>query len=177
MGESKTFVYRNNVSDTITGIDDNTSKKTLSVKYEHGLNGDVDTLETILFEHDFNHAFSVLLGIHGSFCEHNLGFSGLNLQLFKESVVPDVLDFVPVTNDTVIEGIRDLEHVAALLSFITDHNILDFDVFNLFFTSHDGTANHGGEDGGGEVSTSETAFYKSGTVVANNDAIRGDRHC
>jgi hypothetical protein len=174
--KSKTFVNRNDVSDTITRIDNNTSKKSLSVEHKHGLNGDVDTLEAILFEHDLNHAFSVFLGVHGRFGEHNLGFGGLNLQLLEESIVPDVLDFIPVTNDTIVEGIRDLEHVAAFLSFITDHNILDFDVFNLFFTSHDGATDHGGEDGGGEVSTSETTFDKPGTVVANNDAIGWNGH-
>jgi len=158
--EKKDSLHGNNVSNTITRVNNNTSKKSLSVEHKHGLNGDVDTLETVLFEHDFNHTFSVLLGIHGGFSEHNLGFVGLNLQLFEEGVVPDVLDFVPVTDDTVVKRVGDLEHVTALLGFVTNHNILDFDVFDLFFTSHDGATNHGGEDGGGEVSAGETAFDK-----------------
>jgi hypothetical protein len=100
--EDGALVYRNNVGDTVTAVDDNTRRKSLGVEGKHGLNGDVDTAKVVAFEHDFGHHFAVLQGVHWRFGEEDLAAGGVDLHLLEEGVVPEMLHVVPALHDTVL---------------------------------------------------------------------------
>jgi len=171
MGKSESFVDGNDVSNTITRIDDNSSQQSLSVKGKDSLNGNVARLESILLKHDFNHLLSVLSGIHGSLSEHDLRLLGLDLQSLEEGVIPDVAHIVPVSDDSVIQRISDLEHGSQFGGFISNHDVLQLDVVNLFLRTEDGSSNHRREDGMRKVGSSETALDKSSSVVTDNNFV------
>ena len=101
MVEDGALVYRNNVGDTITAVDDDTRRQTLGVEGKDGLDGDIDTAKVVAFEHDFGHHFAVLQGVHGRFGEEDLAAGGVDLHLLEEGVVPEVLHVVPALDDTV----------------------------------------------------------------------------
>jgi len=168
VGQRKTFVDGHNVRDTITRVDDDTSQKTLGVQGQHGLNGDVDRLEAVLLEHDLSHLLAVLLRVHWSLSKHDLALVGLDLELLLKGVVPDVHHIVPVTDHTIVERIGDLQHVADLGGFITNHDVLELDIVNLLLSSEHGATDQRREDGVRKVRAGETALDKSCSVIAND---------
>ena len=167
-GKEQYLIHRHNVGYTITRVNDDTSQQTLGIQGQYGLNGDVDALETVGLEHGLNHLLSVLLGVHGGLGQKNLAALGVDLHLLKEGVVPNVEGVLPVSYNTVIQRVGDLKHRSEFGGFITNHDVFNFYVLDLLFEPHDGAADHRREDGSGEVGTSKTAFYKAGTVIANN---------
>jgi len=95
VGHGVTLTDRDNVSHTITRIEHDTIKKTLSIKHKNGLNGDIDTMETVLLEHDLNHLLTVLTRVHRSLSKKNLAVLGVDLETFVPGVIPDVLHILP----------------------------------------------------------------------------------
>ena len=200
--ESVTLVHRDDMSNTISGIDDNTGKETLGVQDQHGLDGDVGGHESVLLEHGLNHLIEgegmseggnekwggtnhkkmsnktiiekkknyhlpVLHGVLRGLSQHNLALIGVDLKLLIESIIPNMKHIIPVTNNTVVQGVGDLQHVPQTGSFVTNHNVLDLDVSNLLLETEDGTTDHARENGMGKVGVGETALHKPGSVIAN----------
>lgn len=67
--ESETFVNGDSVRDTITGIQDDTSRSSGCVQGEHGLDGDVESGGVEGLEHDLGHLLAICLRVQGSLCE------------------------------------------------------------------------------------------------------------
>ena len=65
--QGETFVDGDNVSDTITGVQHDTSRATGGIEREHGLDGDVEGGGVEGLENDLGHLFSVGLGVDGGF--------------------------------------------------------------------------------------------------------------
>jgi len=171
VGHGVTLANRDNVSHTITRIEHDTIKKTLGVKHENGLNGDIDTMETVLLEHDFHHLLTVLAGVHGGLSKKDLAVLGVDLEALVPGVIPDVLHILPGADHTVIQRISDLQLRTGSSGLITDHDILKRNAVDLLLRTEDGTADHGREGGSREVSTCETSLHETGTIITNDGIL------
>lgn len=144
MGDGETLIDGSSVSNTITRVDDDTSCTTSRVKGENGLDGNIHCGNIESLEHDLGHLLSVDLRVVGSLSKENGVLIWGDSELNVEGVVPDLLHIIPVLDDTVLDGVRDLEDTSLLLSLITEVLALglntDEDVEVL------GSSNDGGED-------------------------------
>lgn len=165
VGDGETFENGNSVGNTISRIADNTGSTAIGVKGHDGLDSNVKTIAVELFEHDFGHLLSVGLGVSRSLSKEDVVFRGVASELIVESVLPDLVHVVPVSNDTGFDGVVKLEDTSHLLGFIT--NVLGF----LFNTDHSFTSrdtNDRGEFDGGLSLFRETGLEYTGSII-NND--------
>jgi len=168
MGNGEALIDGDSVSNTITGVDDETSGTAIGVEGKDSLDGDVHTLDLESLEHDGSHPFSVRLGVAGSLSEKHVMLLRVDSELVGESVLPDLLHVVPVLDDTGLDGVSELEDTLHLLGLITDILGLALSADQLLVSS--GTTNDGRElDGGGAV-TSKTGLQDTGTVI-NDDVL------
>ena len=117
--DGETFEDGDGMGNTITGVDDETSGSTVGVEGHDGLDGDVHVLDLEGLEHSGEHALSVSLGVSGSFSdEDTLNFTGGDSELVVESVMPDLLHILPVGDDTVGDGVLEVEDTSLLLGFL-----------------------------------------------------------
>ena len=65
MGEGVTFVDRDGVGNTVSGVEDETGSSSGGVEGENGLNGKIVGGDFKGFKHDFCHFLSVGFGISG----------------------------------------------------------------------------------------------------------------
>jgi len=165
VGEGITFEDGDVVGNTITRVQDNTGGSARGVQGKDGLDGNVHGGQVEGFEHDLSHLFSVSLGVQGSFSQQSGAFFRGNSQFVVVSVVPDLFHIIPVSDDTVFNGVFQGEDTSLRLGFITDIGVF------LTHTDHNTlvsrSANDGGEDSSGSIITSETALAQTGTVVDN----------
>lgn len=103
---------------------------TLGVKSQDGLNGNIDTLESIFFKHALDHFFPVGLGVHGRFRQHDFGILGIDLKFLIEGVIPEVTHIRPVFNNAILHRVGHLQDRSQLGSLITDHDILHLNIAN-----------------------------------------------
>jgi len=171
VGKGVTFVDGDSVGDTITGIEDDTGSSTRSVQGEDGLDRNVERGDVEGFEHDLGHLFSVGLGVHGGFGEEGGVLFGVNSEFVEVAVMPDLFHVFPGGDDTVFNGVLELEDTSLGLGFFTDVNIL------LFSTDHSRTSSLGSSDDGGEadlggIFTSNTSLAHTRTVIDNDSVDR-----
>lgn len=131
VGQSETLVDGDNVSDTITRIQDDTSGTTRGVQGQDGLDGDVESGGVEGLEDDLGHLLTVGLGVDGSLGEQDGVLLGGNTQLVVEGVVPDLLHVVPVGDNTVLNGVAEGKDTTLGLGLVTDVGVL------LAHTDHD----------------------------------------
>src|SRR6266480_486976 len=105
MGKSETFVDRNNVSDTITGVEYDTSGTTGRVKREDSLDGDVESRRIEGLENNLCHLLAVRLRIDWSFGKKDWVLLGGNAQFIVEGVVPNLFHVIPVCDDAVLNRV------------------------------------------------------------------------
>lgn len=125
MRQCKAFKDWDNVRNTIARVNDDSSLQTLSVKRQYGLDGNIDTVETVLFEHDLTHLLAVLFRVHGWFGKQDLASLWVDAELLVESIVPNVSHVAKVLDNTVFHGLVDLEVIAQLFCFGADDDVLD----------------------------------------------------
>ncbi|CAN8009736.1 unnamed protein product [Ixodes pacificus] len=98
---------------------------TLRVEGEHGLDGDVGTVELVAFEHDLDHALAVLERVHGGLGEQHLALPGIDVQLLlPEGVVPHQAHVIPVAHYTVLHRVLHLQHRPQLRRLVAHHHVL-----------------------------------------------------
>jgi hypothetical protein len=124
VGKGETLVDGDNVSDTITGVEDDTSGTTGGVQGEHGLDGDVEGGSVEGLENNLRHLLTVGLGVDGSLGEQDGVLLGGDTQLVVEGVVPDLLHVVPVGDDTVLDGVAERQNTTLGLGLITNVGVL-----------------------------------------------------
>ena len=168
MGNGEALVDGDGVSDTISGVDDETGGTAIGVEGEDGLDGDVETSNLESLEHDLGHLLSVGLGVAGSLGEEETMLAGVDSELVGESVLPDLLHVVPVLDDTGLNGVVKLEDTSHLLGLITDVLGLAFSADKLLIGS--GATNDGRELDRGVVVSGETGLEDTGAIV--DDDIR-----
>lgn len=142
MGEGETLVDGDNVSDTVTRVQDDTGGTTGGVQGQDGLDGDVEGGGVEGFEDDLGHLLTVGLGVDGGFGQEDGVLLGSDTEFVVEGVVPDLLHVVPVGDDTVLNGISEGKDTTLRLCLITDVGVL------LTHTNHD-TMVTGATDNGG----------------------------
>mmetsp|Transcript_97991 Transcript_97991/g.134759 ORF Transcript_97991/g.134759 Transcript_97991/m.134759 type:complete len:406 (+) Transcript_97991:56-1273(+) len=158
------------VSNTITGVDDETSGATIGVEGHDGLDGDIGVLDLEGFEHELHHLLSVLFGVARSLSdEDTLNLGGSDTELVVESVVPDGLHLAPVGDDTVGDGVAKTEDASLGLSLVT--NVLALGGHTLHSLSLLGNTDDGGEDDAGGVITGNTGLHHTRTVVNDSDGV------
>jgi hypothetical protein len=131
VGKSETLVDGDNVSDTITRIQDDTGGTTGGVQGENGLDGDVEGGGVEGLEDNLGHLLTVGLGVDGSLGEQDGVLLGGDTQLVVEGVVPDLLHVVPVGDNTVLNGVSQGQDTTLGLGLITNVRVL------LTHTNHD----------------------------------------
>jgi len=87
---------------------------TLSIKRQNRLNRNVDSSDMEVLKHDLRHLLPVLLRVHGRFGEEDLPSSRVDLELLGEGVVPEEEHVVPVSNDSVLHRLGDVEEGTVL---------------------------------------------------------------
>merc|ERR1712020_85251 len=155
MGKSITLIDGDSVGDTITRVHDDTSGTSRGIKGEDSLDGNIHGGHVECLKHDLGHLLTVGLGVEGSLSQEDGLLLGGNTELVVEGVVPDLLHIVPVSDDSVLNGILQGEDTSLGLGLVTDIGIL------LSHTDHDslvaGAANNGGEDSSGSVISGESS--------------------
>jgi hypothetical protein len=131
VGQRETLVDGDNVGNTVTGVENDTSGTTGGVQGQNGLDGDVEGGCVEGLEHDLGHLLTVGLGVDGSFGQENGVLFGGNAELVVEGVVPDLLHVVPVGDNTVLNGVTECEDTTLGLCLITNVGVL------LTHTNHD----------------------------------------
>ncbi len=124
VGQSKTLVDGDNVSDTITRVQDDTSGTAGGVQGQDGLDGDVEGGGVEGLEDNLGHLLTVGLGVDGSLSEQDGVLLGGNTQLVVEGVVPDLLHVVPVGDNTVLNGVAEGKDTTLGLSLVADVRVL-----------------------------------------------------
>lgn len=131
VGKGETLVNGDNVSDTITRVQNDTGGTTGGVQGQNGLDRDVESGGVEGLEDNLGHLLTVGLGVDGSLGEQDGVLLGGDTQLVVEGVVPNLLHVVPVGNNTVLDGVSQCEDTTLGLSLITNVRVL------LTHTDHD----------------------------------------
>src|SRR5699024_7156181 len=142
VGEGETLVDGDNVSDTVTRVQDDTGGTTGGVQGQDGLDGDVEGGGVEGFEDDLSHLLTVGLGVDGGFGQEDGVLLGSDTEFVVEGVVPDLLHVVPVGDDTVLNGISEGKDTTLRLCLITDVGVL------LTHTNHDTMVTRTTDNGG-----------------------------
>ena len=131
VGESITFIDGNGVRNTISGVHDDTSSTTRSIKGEDGLDGNVHSGRVEGLEHNLCHLLPVGLGVEGSLSKQDGLLLRGDTELVKEGVMPDLLHVIPVGDDSVLDRVLQGKDTSLALGFISDIGVL------LSHTDHD----------------------------------------
>jgi len=129
--KSETLVNWNNVGDTVTRVENDTSGTSRGVKRKDGLDGDVESWSVEGLEDNLGHLLTVGLWVDRSLGEEDWVLFWSNTELVVESVVPNLLHVVPVGDNTVLDRISESEDTTLGLSLITNVRVL------LTHTDHD----------------------------------------
>merc|ERR1719481_2105986 len=166
--ESITFVDRDTVGDTVTGVHDNTSGTSGGVEREDSLDGNIHGGHVEGLEHDLGHLLTVSLWVEGSLSKEDGLLLGGNTELIVEGVVPDLLHIIPVGDDSVLNGVLQGEYTSLGLSLISNIGIL------LSHTDHDTlmswSSNNGWEDSSWSIISGKTSFAHAGAIVNNESS-------
>ena len=168
--DGETLEDGDGVSDTITGVDDKTGGATIGVQRHDSLDSDVRVLHVESLEHVSHHLLSIFLRVARSLGdEDTLDFLRSDTELVVEGVMPDGLHLGPVGDDTVGDGVAEVENTSLLLGFVA--NILGLLGNTLHGAGLLWLTDNGGEYNGGSVVTSDTGLHHTGTVVNNSNSI------
>merc|ERR1711881_318400 len=124
MRKSITFIDRDGMRDSVTGVHDDTSGTTGGVQRQHSLDGDVHGGRVECLEHDLCHLLSVSFGIERSLSKKDWLFLRSHTQLIEECVMPDLLHVVPVGDNSMLYWILESEDASLGLSLISDIRVL-----------------------------------------------------
>lgn len=120
-------------------------KRTLRIKRKHSLNCDIHPSKSILLKHDLRHPLPICLWVHRRLGKKYLASLRIDAKFLIESIVPQNLHVLPITNDTMLHGLGDLEVVAVLGGLVADHDVLDDGGPYTFFSTENGATDDGGE--------------------------------
>lgn len=122
--KSETLVNWDDVGDSITGIEDDTSGTTGSVERQDGLDGNVERWGVEGLENDLCHLLTIRLWVDWCLGKQNWVLLRGHSQLVVESVMPDLLHIVPVCDDTVLNWVLQCEDTTLGLGLVSDVGVL-----------------------------------------------------
>ena len=166
MWKRVTFVDWDGMSNTITRINDATSDSTRGVEGQDGLDSNVELRSVEVLEENLAHSLSVLLWVSWGLGEEGTLLVWGDAELLVVAVMPDLLHVVPVVDDTVLDGVVELENTSLLLGLLTN-------VAVLLLGGGDnrlllGVTNNGWERALGGLFGLETGLAHTGSVINNN---------
>merc|ERR1712038_1000847 len=160
MGKSITFMDGDIVGDTITRVHDHTGGTTGGIEGKDSLDGNIHSGHVEGLEHDLGHLLPVGLGVQWGLSQEDGLLLWGNAELIVESVMPDLLHVIPVSDDSVFNWVLQGEDTSLGLGLITNIGVL------LSHTDHDTlvpwATNDGWEDSPGGVITGETGLAHAG---------------
>merc|ERR1719228_2237297 len=131
------------------------SRLALGLRGEDSLDGNIHRGHVEGLEHDLGHLLTVSLGVERSLSKKDRLLLRGNTELVVEGVMPDLLHLIPVSDDSVLNGVLEGEDTSLGLSLIPNIGIL------LSHTNHHtlvaGTTNNGGEDSSGSIIASKAS--------------------
>ena len=116
--ERETLVDRDGVGDTVTRVKHDTGCTTGRVQREHGLDSDVECGCVECLEHDLGHLLAIGLGVKRGLGEKDGVLFRCDTEFVVEGVVPDLLHVVPVSDDTVLNGVLERKDTTLGLSLV-----------------------------------------------------------
>merc|ERR1711979_111444 len=168
MREGITFIDWDTMRYTISRVHDNTSGTARGIKGEDSLDGNIHSGHVEGLEHDLGHLLTVSLGVEGSLSKKDGLLLRGNTKLIVEGVVPNLLHVIPVSDDSMLNGVLKGEDTSLGLGLISNIGIL------LSHTNHHslvaGTTNNGGEDSSGSVISSKSSLAHAGAIVNNKSS-------
>ena len=110
-GRCVSLVNRNNVGNSITRIDDDTSGTTRCIERQNCRDGDMETGYVEDLEHNFGHSLPVMPGVRGNFVSlpRNIPFS--SPKLIVEGVGPDLFHAIPVGYDATLDRALESQYI------------------------------------------------------------------
>ena len=139
------FVYGDNMGDTVAKIHYDSSGTARSIEGQHSLVGDVHGRCVERLEHDLGRLLPVGLGVEGGLSEENWVLLWGHTQLVVEGVVPDLLHVVPVGHDSVLNGVLQGEDTSLGLGLVSHVRVLLAHAHHHALVA--GTTHDRGEDG------------------------------
>merc|ERR1712093_613967 len=133
--DGETLVHWDSVSDTISGVTDETGGPTVGVEGEHSLDGNVESLNLEGLEHELGHLLSVGFWVSWGLGQKDFVLGWVDSQLVGEAVLPDLFHVLPVRDDTRLDWIVKLKDTSHLLGLITNILGLGFDTNHLLVSS------------------------------------------
>ena len=103
--QCETLVDWDNVSNSIAGVEDNTSSTTGSVEGKDGLDGDVEGWSVEGLENNLCHLLAIRFRVDGCLSKQDWVLLGSNTQLVIECMMPDFFHIVPVGDNTVLDWV------------------------------------------------------------------------
>jgi len=120
MRNRETFIDWNGVSNTISGIADETGGSSVGVKGEDGLDSNIESLALESFEHDGGHLFSVGFWVSWSFGQQDFVLRWINSKLVRKAVIPNLFHLLPFGNNTGLDWVLEIKDTSHFLCFITN---------------------------------------------------------
>ena len=143
MWHGETIIYRYYVRNTISRIHDYSSSQTyantsatksnqvaewhtLRIECQHCLNSNIHASKPIFLKHNLTHLLPICFWIHRRLGQQNLPSHWVNFQFLVKCIVPEMLHVFPVFHNAMFHGLRHLQVISILSSFVADHDILDY---------------------------------------------------
>ncbi|KFQ48148.1 hypothetical protein N334_00234, partial [Pelecanus crispus] len=156
MGQRIAFIDGHSVRDTIPRVHDNASGAARGIQGQHSLDGYIHSWGVEGLKHDLGHLLPVGLGVQGGLSEQDRVLLWGNTQLIVEGVVPDLLHVIPVSDNTMLNGVLQGEDAPFALGLIPHIAVL------LPHAHHDtlmpGTPHNGGKHSTGGIIPCKACF-------------------
>merc|ERR1719508_413931 len=168
MGKSITFIDGDGVGDTISRVQNDTSRTTRSIQGKNSLNSNIHGRGVEGLEHDLGHLLTISLGVQGGFSKEYGMFLRGDSEFIVEGVVPDLLHVIPVGDDPMFNGIFQGEDTSLGLGLVSNIGIL------LSHTNHHTlvarTPHNGGEDCAWSIISSKSSLAHARAIVNNKSS-------
>merc|ERR1719402_220775 len=135
---------------------------------EDSLDGDVHGRGVKGLKHNLSHLFPIGLGVKGCFSEKNGVFLRSNTKLIVEGMMPDLFHVIPVSNDSMFNGILEGEDTPLTLGFISNIGILLSHAYH--HTLMTWPPNNGGKYGSWSIITSKACLAHARPIVNNQSS-------
>merc|ERR1719228_2117277 len=96
------------------------SRLALGLRGEDSLDGNIHSGHVEGLEHDLGHLLTVSLGVERSLSKKDRLLLRGNTELIVEGVMPDLLHVIPVSDDSVLNGVLEGEDTSLGLGLISN---------------------------------------------------------
>lgn len=88
------------MSDTVSGLNNETGRSSRGEESHHGLDGKEESLNIVLFEHNLSRFRLLIIRHFCSLSEEDSVLSWVNFKLVGEAVIPDLIHVIPVLDNS-----------------------------------------------------------------------------